>query len=95
MLPGEQEAHEVGARDRLDLAAQAIHGVAVDARQEAPVAPVDLAPVLDSPPVKEPRSTAPCASRAWSPAVTAFSGTRRSRAQRRSPPAVKTVARRL
>ncbi len=42
MLPGEQETHEVGARDRLDLAAQAIHGVAVDARQKAPVAPLDL-----------------------------------------------------
>jgi hypothetical protein len=42
-----------------DLAAQVIDGLAVAARQEAPVAPLDLAPG----PVKEPRSMAPCASK--------------------------------
>ena len=34
VLPLEQEAHEVGRADRLDLGAQPVDGVAVDARQQ-------------------------------------------------------------
>src|SRR6185295_18599716 len=35
VLPGEEEAHEVGGGDRLDLGAQTIERVAVDAREES------------------------------------------------------------
>ena len=38
VLPAQQEAHEVLRRHRLDLAAQPIRRVAVDAREEAPLA---------------------------------------------------------
>ena len=41
VLPGEQEAHEVGGADRLDLRAQAIERVAMDAREQTTVAPFD------------------------------------------------------
>src|SRR5207249_12221454 len=41
-LPAEQEPHEVGGRDRLDLAAQALERVAVDAREHPPLAPLEL-----------------------------------------------------
>ena len=41
-LPLEQEAHEVARRHRLDLLAQPVHGVAMDAREQAPLAPLDL-----------------------------------------------------
>ena len=42
-LPFEQEAHQVAHFDRLDFLAQPIDGVAVDARQQAPLAPFGLA----------------------------------------------------
>ena len=41
VLPTEQEAHEVGRRNRLDLAAQAPEGEMMDAREEAALAPFD------------------------------------------------------
>src|SRR5207302_4111441 len=41
-LPAEQEAHEVGGRDRLDLPTQAVERVAVDAREQPPLAPLEL-----------------------------------------------------
>jgi len=40
VLPLEQEAHEVARLDRLDLAAQALQRVAVDARQQMPLTPL-------------------------------------------------------
>ena len=39
MLPAAEEAHEVLARDRLDLRAQALDGPAMDARQERTITP--------------------------------------------------------
>lgn len=41
-LPVEQEAHEIRRRHRLDLAAQLFHGIAMDAREQAPFAPFGL-----------------------------------------------------
>ena len=41
-LPFEEEAHEVARLDGFDFLAQAIHRVAVDARQQAPLAPLDF-----------------------------------------------------
>ncbi|MNT46326.1 hypothetical protein D3C72_1829600 [compost metagenome] len=38
-LPVEQEAHEIGTLHRLYLAAQALDRIAVDARQQVPLAP--------------------------------------------------------
>ena len=43
VLPGEQEAHEIGRADRLDLGAQPVERVAMDARQQAAVAPFEPA----------------------------------------------------
>ena len=43
VLPAHQEAHVVGPGDRLDLPPQPVQRVAVDARQQAPLAPFDLA----------------------------------------------------
>ncbi len=40
MLPVEKEAHEVRQGDRLDLPPQPSQGVAVDAGQQAPLAPL-------------------------------------------------------
>ena len=40
VLPAEEEAQEVGGADRLDLAAQAVEHVPVDAREQAPIAPL-------------------------------------------------------
>ena len=42
-LPGEQEAQEVARRHRLDLGAQALDGVMVDARQKPALAPFVVA----------------------------------------------------
>ena len=41
-LPVEQEAHEVARLDRLDLAAQALERVAMDAREQVPLAPLGV-----------------------------------------------------
>ena len=41
VLPLEEEPHEVGRADRLDLGAQPVERVAVDAREERAVAPLD------------------------------------------------------
>ena len=41
VLPREQEAHEVGRADRLDLRAQAVQRVAMDAREQRAVAPFE------------------------------------------------------
>src|SRR5204863_297741 len=41
VLPGEEEAHEIGRAHRLDLAAEPVEGAPMDARQEAAVAPLD------------------------------------------------------
>ena len=38
-LPTKQEAQEVAGGDRLDLGAQPLHGVLMNARQQAPLAP--------------------------------------------------------
>ena len=43
VLPVEQEAHEVARLDRLDLAAQPLERVAMDARQQVPLAPFVVA----------------------------------------------------
>ena len=40
-LPGEQEAHEVSRADRLDLGPEPVEGVAVDAREQPAVAPLE------------------------------------------------------
>ena len=53
VLPMEQEAHEVGRADRLDLRAQAIERVAVDAREQAPVAPLELRCIGCEPPAQD------------------------------------------
>ncbi len=42
VMPREQEAHEVGRVDRLDLGAQPVQRVAVDARQQRAIAPLHL-----------------------------------------------------
>ena len=42
VLPAEQEAHQVLGRDRLDLGAQPVAGVAVDPGEQPPGAPLDL-----------------------------------------------------
>ena len=47
-LPAEQEAHELRGRHGLDLVALAVAGVAVDADQQAPLAPFFLAPAAES-----------------------------------------------
>jgi hypothetical protein len=39
VLPAKQEAHEIGDRDRLDLAPQAANGEAMDAGQQPTLAP--------------------------------------------------------
>src|ERR1700674_594440 len=39
VLPGEEEAHEIGRAHGLDLAAEPVEGAPVDAREQAPVAP--------------------------------------------------------
>ena len=41
VLPREQEPHEVGRADRLDFRAQPVQRVAMDARQQPPVAPLN------------------------------------------------------
>jgi hypothetical protein len=41
LLPVEQEAREVARLDRLDLLAQALERVAVDARQQVALAPFE------------------------------------------------------
>ena len=46
-LPAEQEAHELRGRHGLDLVALAVAGVAVDADQQAPLAPFFLAPAAE------------------------------------------------
>ena len=43
VLPGEEEAHEVGGGDRLDLGAQAVQRVAMDAREQSAIAPLQSA----------------------------------------------------
>ena len=60
VLPAQQEAHVVLRRDRVDLAAQPVEGVAVDAREQPAVAA--LLVVRREPGVKRPRSTKPPAS---------------------------------
>jgi hypothetical protein len=40
VLPGEEEAHEIGGGDRLDFGAQAVERVAMDAREKAAIAPL-------------------------------------------------------
>src|SRR3569623_720814 len=42
VLPAQQEAHEVGRTDRFDLAAELLHGVTMNAREQAAFAPLDL-----------------------------------------------------
>src|SRR5204862_5814470 len=42
VLPMQQEAQEVGRAHRLDLRAQAVQRVAMDAREQPPVAPFEL-----------------------------------------------------
>ena len=41
MLPVQQEAQGIGGADRLDLRAQAAQGVAMDACEQTPVAPLE------------------------------------------------------
>ena len=54
MLPLEQEAHEVVPFDRLDLASQAFHRVAMDAREQMTLAPFFVGALAG---VKRPRIT--------------------------------------
>ncbi len=42
MLPGKKKSHEVGGGDRLDFLAQLSQRHAVNSRQQAPIAPLDL-----------------------------------------------------
>ena len=42
MLPAEEKPHEIGRADRLDFRAEPIDRVAVNPRQQPPVAPFDL-----------------------------------------------------
>ena len=42
VLPVQEEAQEVGRAHRLDLGAQAVQRVAVDSREQAPVAPLEF-----------------------------------------------------
>ena len=42
MLPAKQEAHELGWRRGLDLGAKPVDRVAVDPREQRPVAPLEL-----------------------------------------------------
>src|SRR5207244_10105875 len=49
VLPAEEEAHQVGGGDGLDLATQAAEGQAVDARQQAALAPLLLTRVGRAP----------------------------------------------
>jgi len=42
VLPVQEETHEIGGADRLDLGAQPVERVAVNARQEPAVAPFEL-----------------------------------------------------
>ena len=58
VLPAEQEAQEVARGDRLDLGAQPLDRVAMDARQQAALAPF----VLGRAGVKRPRMAKPSAS---------------------------------
>ena len=62
VLPAQQEAHEVLRRHRLDLAAQAIRRVAVDAGEEAPLAALDSRSPSSRSGSKRPRSAKPSAS---------------------------------
>ena len=57
VLPAQQEADEVGGRDRLDLAAQAADGQAMDACEDPPVAPL----ALSRAPVSRRRGSEPAA----------------------------------
>ena len=41
MLPAEEEAHEIRRADRLDLGAQPVQRVAMNAGEERPVAPFE------------------------------------------------------
>src|SRR5205085_858511 len=43
MLPAEEEAHEVGGGDGIDLAPQSANGEVMDARQEPALAPLAAA----------------------------------------------------
>ena len=40
-VPDEQKALKIGRRDRLDFGAKALQRIAVDARQQPPVAPFE------------------------------------------------------
>ena len=83
VMPREQEPHEVRRRDRLDLRAQPIERVAMDAGQQRAVAPFE-------PPrrcrgrdgVNRPRNTTPSASSASSPASASVTGDAEPRGQR-------------
>ncbi len=76
VVPREQEAHEVGRINRLDLGAQPVQRVAVDARQQRAIAPLHLGQAgrvgrlgHGSGFSKSPRSTAPSDSSASSARV--------------------------
>ena len=58
MLPAEEEPHEIRRADRLDLGAQPVQRVAMDAREQRPSHHSSAL----SPGVKRPRSTTPSAS---------------------------------
>ena len=56
VLPREQEAHVVGRGRRLDLLAQAVEHAAVDAREQPPIAPLQLVAVRRRRPARRARS---------------------------------------
>ena len=49
VLPREEEAHEVGGGNRLDLGAQAVQRVAMDACEQPAVAPFQFSAILECP----------------------------------------------
>src|SRR5262249_14004501 len=52
VLPRKQEAQEVARRDRLDLRAQTLDGIVVDAGEQPPVAPLFVIDPWKEPPAK-------------------------------------------
>src|SRR5207302_8165273 len=53
VLPVKEEAQEIGSADRLDLGAQPVERVAMDAREQPPVAPLELRYAGGEPPAQD------------------------------------------
>ena len=81
VLPGEQKPHEIGRADRLDLGAQPVERVAMNAREQPAIAPFEL---RRADAVKTPRSTTPSPSSVSSATATSDSLIAQDAAERRS-----------